>query len=139
MTTLQEVMTEDVVTAKPHDNLLTLAKEMEKNDVGFLPVLDEKFLGVVTDRDIVVKGLAKDEGYSNVEAKQIMTEKVITGYPNMDVEEASRLMQDHQISRLMVVEKDKLKGVVSLGDMAVTENDRADQAAEDALSEIKKH
>lgn len=131
-------MTKEVVTAKPNDDLMTLAKEMKENDVGFLPIADGKFLGVVTDRDIVVKGLAKDSDYSNVQAQQIMTEKVITGYPDMDVEEASRLMQDHQISRLMIVDNDQLKGVASLGDMAVTNTRRAEQAAEDALSEIKK-
>ncbi|WP_339229743.1 CBS domain-containing protein [Oceanobacillus sp. FSL K6-2867] len=138
MSTLQEIMTEDVVTAKPNDDLLTLAKEMERNDVGFLPILDDKFLGVVTDRDIVVKGLAKDSDYSNVEAQQIMTEKVVTGYSNMEVEEASRLMQSHQISRLMVVDNDQLKGIVSLGDMAITGKDRTEKAAEDALNKIKK-
>lgn len=138
MTTLQEIMTEDVVTAKPNDDLITLAKEMETNDVGFLPIADDKFLGVITDRDIVVKGLAKNADYSNVEAQQIMTEEVITGNSDMDVEEASRLMQEHQISRLLVVDNDQLKGVVSLGDMAITDKERADKAAEEALSEIKK-
>ncbi|RDW16688.1 CBS domain-containing protein [Oceanobacillus chungangensis] len=135
MTTLQEIMTENVVEVKPSDNLFTLAREMEANDIGFLPVIDDKFLGVVTDRDIVCKGLAKGQDINNIEAQQIMTEKVYTGFPDMDVEEASKLMQVQQISRLLVVENDQLKGVVSLGDIAATNNE---QAAESALSEIKK-
>ncbi|WP_087973274.1 CBS domain-containing protein [Oceanobacillus rekensis] len=135
MTTLQEIMTENVAEVKPSDGMFSLAREMKANDVGFLPIIDDKFLGVVTDRDLVCKGLAKGPDITNIEAQQIMTEKVITGLPDMEVEEASRLMQDHQISRLLVVENDQLKGVVSLGDIAVTNNE---QAAESALSEIKK-
>lgn len=138
MTKLQEIMTKDVITAKPSDELVTLAKDMEKHDVGFLPIEDNKFLGVVTDRDIVVKGIAKNTNFSNVQAEQIMTVNVITGNSEMDVEEASQLMQNHQISRLLVVDNDQLKGVVSLGDMAITEQAHADKAAEEALSEIKK-
>ncbi|RLL42005.1 CBS domain-containing protein [Oceanobacillus piezotolerans] len=134
MTALREIMTEDVVTARPKDDLLTLASMMDANDVGFVPIMDDKFLGVVTDRDIVTKGLAKETDYKSVEAQQIMTEKVITGLPDMDVMEASRLMKDHQISRLLVVEDDQLKGVVSLRDISVNNHE---ETAGDTLSEIK--
>ncbi|WP_077624056.1 CBS domain-containing protein [Sediminibacillus massiliensis] len=136
MTALQDVMVTNVAEVKPSDSLETLAREMDAHDVGFLPVVSEdKLVGVVTDRDIVRRGLAKDFKANSVEAQQVMTEKVITGLPDMDVEEASRLMQDHQIKRLLVTENDQLKGVVSLGDLAVSGND---QSAESALSEIKK-
>ncbi|SDM91485.1 CBS domain-containing protein [Sediminibacillus halophilus] len=136
MTTVREVMTDNVTKAKPGDSLETLAQEMEARDVGFLPIVDEdKLVGVVTDRDIVRKGLAKDFKSNGVSAEQIMTDKVITALPDMQVEEASRLMQDHQIKRLIVAEDRKIKGVVSLGDLAVSNKE---QSAEDALGEIKK-
>ncbi|WP_053217529.1 CBS domain-containing protein [Virgibacillus senegalensis] len=136
MTAVQQVMTENVAAAKPGDSLETLAQEMDAHDVGFLPVVDEdKLVGVVTDRDIVRRGLAKDFKSNGVSAEQIMTEKVITVLPDMQVEEATRLMQDHQIKRLIVAEDRAIKGVVSLGDLAVSNQE---QSAENALGEIKK-
>ncbi|SDK28181.1 CBS domain-containing protein [Sediminibacillus albus] len=136
MTTVQEVMTDNVTEAKPSDSLESLAREMDEHDVGFLPIAEEdKLVGVVTDRDIVRRGLAKDFKSNGVAAEQIMTEKVITALPDMKVEEASRLMQDHQIKRLLVAEDRKIKGVVSLGDLAISNNE---QSAENALGEIKK-
>lgn len=137
MTTLQDVMTPDVITASPNEGLQSMAQKMEAHDVGILPIVnDEQLLGVVTDRDIVVKGLAKDFKSNGVEAEKIMNDSIVTGYPDMEIEEASRLMQDHQIHRLLVVEDHKLQGVVSIGDLAVSKN--ADQAAGNAMSEIKK-
>ncbi|WP_281242966.1 CBS domain-containing protein [Thalassobacillus cyri] len=64
-----------------------------------------------------------------------MTEKIITGYLDMKVDEAARLMQEHQIKRLVVVDNDSLSGVVSLGDLGV---EGADDVAADIVSEVSK-
>lgn len=135
MAILKEYMTTNVLCSKASDNLTTLAKKMEENDVGFIPVVEnEKYTGVVTDRDIVVKGLAKGSGRS-VKAEDIMTENVVTGYPNMEVVEAAKLMEDHQIKRLLVVDNDAVDGVVTLGDLGV---ENADQIAGNIVSEVSK-
>lgn len=135
MAILKEYMTTNVLCSKASDNLTTLAKKMEENDVGFIPVVEnEKYTGVVTDRDIVVKGLAKGSGGS-VKAEDIMTENIVTGYPYMEVVEAAKLMEDHQIKRLLVVDNDAVDGVVTLGDLGV---ENADQIAGNIVSEVSK-
>ncbi|WLR50361.1 CBS domain-containing protein [Bacillus tianshenii] len=137
MAVLQDIMTKDCAHAEPKDDLYTLAAKMKTHDVGFLPIIEKNELkGTLTDRDLVVKGLAKENSQNEIHAASIMTEKVITGFPNMEVEEASRLMQEHQIQRLPVVENGELKGIASIGDMATSKH--ADQSAGNALSEIKK-
>ncbi len=137
MAVLQQFMTENIRTCSPSDDIRTVASVMEDENVGMVPVeSDGKLVGCVTDRDIVVKGLARDVGSNEIRISDIMTEKIITGKPGMPVEDASLLMQDHQIRRLMIVEDGKLKGIVSLGDLAASK--QADQAAGNALSEISK-
>ncbi|MBM7554842.1 CBS domain-containing protein [Thalassobacillus pellis] len=135
MSIIKDYMSTSLATCNPSDNLATLAKHMKEEDVGFIPIVEnDKYVGVVTDRDIVVRGLAKGTA-DNIHASDIMTEKVITGSPDMDVEEAARLMQEHQIKRLMVVEKDRFSGVVSLGDLGI---EGADEVAADIVSELSK-
>ncbi len=135
MAILKEYMTPTIECSKASDNLNTLAKQMEEKNVGFIPVVENgKYAGVVTDRDIVIKGLAKGSA-EDVKAENIMTENVVTGYPDMEVEEAARLMQDHQIKRLLVVEDEAVNRVVTLGDLGV---ENADQVAGDIVSEVSK-
>ncbi|MFD2924762.1 CBS domain-containing protein [Halobacillus naozhouensis] len=135
MAILKEYMSPTIECSKASDDLNTLAQQMEEKNVGFIPVVEnEKYAGVVTDRDIVVKGLAKGSA-ENVKAEDIMTENVITGYPDMEVEEAARLMQDHQVKRLLVVEDEAVNGVVTLGDLGV---ENAGQIAGDIVSEVSK-
>ncbi|CDQ20728.1 CBS domain-containing protein [Halobacillus karajensis] len=135
MSVVKELLNTDLATCKATDDLFTVAKQMKDADVGFVPLVEgEKFVGVVTDRDIVVKGLAKGSA-DHVKASDVMTEKIITGYPDMHTEEAARLMQEHQIKRLLVVENDSVKGVVSLGDVGVQ---GSDEAAADIVREVSK-
>ncbi|MFB4165274.1 CBS domain-containing protein [Alteribacillus sp. JSM 102045] len=137
MQTIKEHMTNFAEYCNPSDDLYTLAKKMKENEIGFLPIVnDDHLVGCITDRDIVIDGLAKEVQPNKLKAENIMQEKVITGYPDMSVDEASRLMQDHQIQRLVITEDQKVKGVVSIGDLAVSKG--ADQAAGNALSEISK-
>ncbi|KGX89647.1 CBS domain-containing protein [Pontibacillus marinus] len=120
MPTLREYMTTSLATVPSSADLYTLAKQMKEYDIGFLPVVENdksKYTGVVTDRDIVVKGLAK-ESAENVTASDILTEDVVTGNPDMNVEDAASLMQENQIRRLLVIENEHVKGVVSLGDLS---------------------
>ncbi|QHE51694.1 CBS domain-containing protein [Pontibacillus sp. HMF3514] len=118
MPTLREYMTTSFISVHLSDDLNTLANEMKEHDVGFLPVIEnDKYAGVVTDRDIVVNGLTKGSP-EDVTASQVMTDHVVTGNPDMNVEDAARLMQENQIKRLLVIENEHLKGVVSLGDFS---------------------
>lgn len=135
MTVVKELMSTNLATCNATDDLVTVAKHMKEADVGFVPLVEgEKYVGVVTDRDIVVKGLAKGSS-DNVKASDVMTEKIITGYPDMDTEEAARLMQEHQIKRLLVVENDSIQGVISLGDVGAQ---GSDDVAGDIVREVSK-
>lgn len=133
--TLREIMTKDVETVTLKDNVYEVACKMRDWNVGVIPVVDEKedVIGMITDRDIVIRGLAeKREGSAAVE--QVMTRDVILGRPDMTVDEAAKIMAQHQIRRLPVVENGKLVGIVALGDMAVRQVHH-DEASE-ALSQI---
>ncbi|WP_059170020.1 CBS domain-containing protein [Bacillus sp. FJAT-27445] len=129
-----DIMTENVETCSILDNMYEVAVKMKGLNVGAIPVIDdEKLVGIITDRDIVIRGTAeKHPGSTRVE--DIMTEKLYTISPDATTEEAARIMAEHQIRRLPVVEGDKLLGIVSLGDFAVRE--KTDDQAKGALSEI---
>ncbi|MGG3622297.1 CBS domain-containing protein [Bacillus gobiensis] len=115
-----EVMTADVDFCTPENSCTEAAVKMKDLDVGAIPICEnEKLLGIITDRDIVVKGLANNlSGESSI--SKLMTNDVVSGTKEMSVEEAANIMSQHQIRRLPIVENDKLVGIVSLGDLAVS-------------------
>ncbi|MFW5779902.1 MAG: CBS domain-containing protein [Bacillota bacterium] len=134
MITISEFMTRDIVTIDSKESLFEAAKLMKEHDIGFLPVLEEgKLAGVVTDRDLVVKGLSQKLSFKAA-VKEVMTTKCITIKSDMPVDEAIKVMADHKIRRLCVVENGQLAGVCAIGDIAVTE--KFDDDAGEALSEI---
>ncbi|MFC8686396.1 CBS domain-containing protein [Brevibacillus porteri] len=133
--TLREIMTKDVATVTLKDNVYEVACKMRDWNVGVIPVVDEKddVIGIITDRDIVIRGLAeKHEGSTATEV--VMTRDIILGQPGTTVDEAARIMAQHQIRRLPVVEKGKLVGIVALADMAVRQVHHDE--ASDALQQI---
>lgn len=100
MPMVKEVMTETVIAADSTDNLTDTAKEMKNHDIGDLPVLEgNKLKGVVTDRDIVIRGLAEGKNPENTEVNEIMTSKVISAAPDTDVREGVEQMESHQVKR----------------------------------------
>jgi len=133
--TLREIMTKDVATVTLKDNVYEVACKMRDWNVGVIPVVDEKndVIGVITDRDIVIRGIAEKRGGS-APIEQVMTRDIVLGKPEMTVDEAAKIMAKHQIRRLPVVENGKLVGIVALADMAVRQAHH-DEASE-ALYEI---
>ena len=127
-------MTEEVECCTLLDNVYEVALKMKELNVGAIPILDQdKLVGMITDRDIVVRGVAeKHPGSTKVE--DIMSNQLITVTADSTSKEAAKLMADHQIRRLPVVEDGKLVGIVSLGDFAIRE--LTDDQAKQALSEI---
>lgn len=136
MRKVSEIMTHEVVTVTPEDNVYEVAVKMKQHDTGFIPVVEQgsdKLIGVITDRDLVVRGIAeKHPGSTAVET--VMTRDIKTAKADMSVDEAAELMAEQQIRRLPVTEGDRLIGIVSIGDLAVR-NIFADNAGE-ALSDI---
>lgn len=137
MKTVKEVMTKDPVTVTLLDNVYEVAVKMRDHDTGFIPVIDNEddktLLGVITDRDLVIRGYAaKHPGSTAVE--KVMSREIQTVSENTSVDEAAELMSSWQIRRLAVTSAQKLIGVVSIGDLAVR-NIFADEAGE-ALHDI---
>ncbi len=129
-----EVMTTNVDSCSPDSTCKEVAMKMKELDVGAVPICDnEKLVGIVTDRDLVIKGFVNDLS-SDSTISELVTDNVIKGNKEMSVEEAVNLMSQHQIRRLPIVEDDKLVGIVSLGDLAV--NNQSTDKAGHALKNI---
>jgi len=133
---VREIMTRDVRLLSPHDNIQDAAKRMRDDDIGSLPVAEgDRLVGYVTDRDIVVRGLA--EGLpAGAHVHDVMTERVLYCFEDEDVEDVAANMAENQVRRLPVLTRDKrLCGIVALGDIA---NKGSDASAEDALEGISR-
>jgi CBS domain-containing protein len=132
---VSDIMTsEGLATATLDTTLAEIAMRMRDENVGAIPIVDEdeKLAGIITDRDIVVRGIAEGENPDECTAEDILSEQLHTIQPHADIEEAAELMARHQIRRLPVVENAIIVGMISLGDIAVkSEEDEAAAALED--------
>jgi CBS domain-containing protein len=118
---VNEVMTRDVVFVRPNDSLQMAARKMRDRDIGFLPVYEgDEVIGVVTDRDIAIRAVASDLNSDAIIGRELVTSPVVYCYEDQNLDEAARLMSDHQIRRLVVFDRktDRPVGVVSLGDLS---------------------
>ena len=111
----------EVVQATPETNLQQVAELMNQNHVGCIPVCKEqKVVGFVTDRDIVTRAIANSLDCSNTKVSDIMNTDVIKTTPDTDIGDALETMKKNQIRRLPVIENNKIVGILSMGDIAVT-------------------
>jgi len=137
---LKEVMTPQVEVVRPDASLQEAAEMMMKLDVGPLPVCDgERLVGMLTDRDITVRGTAQGRDPKTTQVQEVMTPDVIYCFEDQDVEDAADLMEEHQIRRLVILNRDKkLVGIVSLGDLALEadEEDLDDAEVGEVLEQI---
>ncbi len=134
MTHISEIMTTDVETCSLKDNIFDVAVKMKDLDVGVIPIVEDKrLMGIITDRDIVIRCIAEKQPPSS-KVEEVMSENLYTVSPDTTTQEAARLMAKEQIRRLPVVEDGELVGIVALGDLAV--RDLTDNQAKGALSEI---
>src|SRR5512133_812355 len=112
---IREVMTESVVTATPDSPVRHVAELMRERNVGSVVLVDDAGLpiGFITDRDLAVSVLA--DGHDGAaDAGGHASSPVVTGTPDMDVQQATKLMVDHGIRRLPIVDRDRLMGIVTL-------------------------
>jgi CBS domain-containing protein len=131
---IRDVMTPNPRTVSPQDSIQNAARIMRDEDTGVVPVVDNgKPVGVITDRDIVVRAVAEG-GQLNRPIRDIVTNELVAATPDMSVSEATELMSTHQVRRLPVVENNRLVGIVSIGDIAVKEG--KDSRVGDALQHI---
>ncbi|MFC5712726.1 CBS domain-containing protein [Thalassorhabdus alkalitolerans] len=130
---VREVMSANVDVCQVNDNVADVAKKMKELNVGSIPVVDNnKLVGTITDRDIVIRYVAEDAPSS--QAGDIMSSDLVTASPEMDVKEVAQLMEEHKIRRLPVKENDDIVGIITLGDIAVDEQTK--EQAKAALDDI---
>lgn len=124
---IRDVMTPDAIAAHPSMTLMAAAEMMRLLNVGSLPVVEgEQVVGILTDRDIVVRGLAMGFNPRTACVADVMTRNVQTCSLEDDVEDVAHQMRDLQVRRLLVVdEQERLLGIVSLGDLAMEMEDQS--------------
>ena len=116
---VSEVMTRDVRTVRPDDTAKDAASFMLSEDTGSMPVSDgERLLGMITDRDIAVRGVAKGHG-PDTPVSELMTNDIVCAREDDDVEEVASKMSSAQVRRMPIIDaNERLCGIVSLGDLA---------------------
>ena len=123
---VKDAMTSEVTTAAPSLSLTEAAMLMKQEDVGSVPIVDgERLVGMLTDRDIVVRGIADGSDPHAIKAGDIASRDVVSVRPDDDLDEALRLMAQHQVRRLPVVDDGHLVGVVAQADVAHEAKDKA--------------
>lgn len=127
---LKDILTSPVETVSPDSSILDAAKTMLARDLGWLPVEEGgKVIGVITDRDIAMRGVAAGLDAKKTLVQDVMTRDVFSCSEDGTVEDACTLMEEEQVRRLVIVDdNDELVGIVSLADIAL--QTRGAQSAE---------
>lgn len=133
----QEIMTRDARCVSPTASLVEVARVMRELDVGAVPICDnDRLVGMLTDRDIIVRVIAEGFDPARKTAREIMSPGVIYAFDDQDVDEVAQIMEEHQVRRLPVLNRSKrLVGIVSLGDLAV---EAGPSLSGEALREVSK-
>lgn len=133
---LRDIMTKDVIAVSPDTSVFDACQIMKDKNIGSIPICNDDMdvQGIITDRDVVLRVVCAGKDSKSTRCKDIMTDKLVVGKTDMDVDSALDLMSDLKVRRLPVVENGKVVGFVALGDMAV--NNRFNRNTEEALSEI---
>ncbi|WP_105383929.1 CBS domain-containing protein [Neorhizobium alkalisoli] len=119
---VSDIMSRDVKIASPQHTIAEVAKLMADEQIGFMPVGEgDRLVGTITDRDLVVRGLADGLG-GDAKVREVMTQDVKYCFEDEDIDDVAQNMGRVQVRRLPVVNRDKrLTGIVSLGDAALVE------------------
>jgi CBS domain-containing protein len=137
MTTVADVMTRGVRSMSPQDTVVLAAQAMDELNVGVIPVCEgDKLVGMVTDRDIVVRGVAQAIDTKSMKLADVMSTNVRCAKEDEDVDEVLDEMARSQIRRMPVVDReDHLVGIITLGDIAAKSDDEEMDVAQ-SLGEI---
>jgi len=132
---LKDVMTRDVDVISPEATLAQAAQHMRDGNFGLLPVGEnDRMVGTISDRDIAIRAVAESKG-ADTKVREVMSQGVFWCFEDQSVDDAVKMMSDHQIRRLPIVNSDKrLTGIVALADLAAGKKDI--ECAAEALAEI---
>ena len=135
---VKDIMTKDVDVLPQSASLKEVADFMKKRDVGSIPIVEaSRVVGLVTDRDIVLRSTAMGHDPNEVTAGDIMSRELAFVFLDQDVKEAAKVMQDKQIRRLPVLDRQmQMVGIISIGDLAVDTDQ--DKLTGDTLEAVSK-
>lgn len=115
----KDIMTKNVACVQPDETVVRAAQMMKQHQCGSIPVCSgSKVEGIVTDRDIALRCIAEGKDVNQSKVRDIMTASPATGSPEMDVNDAARLMSEKQIRRLPIIENNNIVGILALGDIS---------------------
>lgn len=117
---VKECMCSNVVCANSETSLEQIAKLMQENDVGCIPICNNEnnVIGFVTDRDIITRCVANNKNCAQTKASDVMTKNVIKTTPDTEIEDVESTMSKNQIRRVPVIENNKIVGIITIGDLA---------------------
>lgn len=134
----KDIMTKKPEFLSPDENLKKAANQMRTHDYGFLPIgEDDRLIGVVTDRDIIIRAVSEGKDPNTTKLRDIMSKGIHYCYETDSLEQIAKKMEELQIRRLVVLNKDKrLTGIISLGDIATKcHNEKVSAEITDAVSQ----
>lgn len=132
------VLTRNPEVIRPDANICEASRKMKKNDIGMLPVCEnQRLVGVITDRDVTIRGVADHLDLSATSVREVMTPGAYYCFEDQELDEAAAIMKKQQVRRLPVLNENKrLIGVISLGDIAVrSQNERMAEEILERVSE----
>ena len=122
MPQVRDQMVSSVVTIEPRTGIVDAAKRMIEQEKGPLPIVEgERPVGIVTDRDIIAHVVAEGRDPTTMTVDEIASQELVTIGPEQDINEAQRLMDRHQLDRILVLEGDRLVGIISEADIRFDE------------------
>ena len=135
---VKDCMCNEVWAAKPETTIYDIAKLMQTNQIGCVPICDSNnsLVGIITDRDIVLRGVTCDKDIKTTPISEIMTTNICSCTPEDDVFDAECKMSQNQIRRIPVIENDKIVGILTLGDLAHWDKKIGKQEVCDTISNI---
>ena len=133
MSSIRDLMTEGPATVEPSATLVDAARVMAQEDVGPVPVVDgERVVGILTDRDIVVRAIAEGRDPQSTTVQDVISSDLATIQPDASLDEALQLMAQRQVRRIPVVEGDRLVGIVAQADVArAADEERTGEVVQD--------
>lgn len=135
---VKDCMCSTVCAAKPETTIYDIAKLMETNKIGCVPICDNNncLVGIITDRDIVLRGVGCNKSAKATTASEIMTTNICTCTPNEDIYDAECKMSQNQIRRIPVLENNKVVGILTLGDLSHYDTEIGKQEVCNTVSNI---
>ncbi len=122
---VSEIMTRSVATIDADASLEQAAEEMSEMNIGMLPTIEQgRISGVVTDRDIIVRGIAKHRDPARTRVREVMSPNPVTVHDRDSLQQAAQVLSQQKIGRVLVVDdNNRAVGIVSMGDLALKSQD----------------